>query len=407
MKVKSARKTNKQAPQQTKTLDTQHSAYIANASKVSIEITQLKQTISDIDENLRHLKSLARGTQKFTDEDTNTSIISVVKLVDEKLDLQFEIKRLAKQNDLIGYYTKTANVLYQYYDLVEKGDVVDTSVSKHSILDYFKKPIQRENHEMTEHHRADERISNRGHSTDKGWLLEKYMSSTIDEFIKQKNDERSDVCNHCKSVDIVMMSSDGYSYCNECSSMEFVVMDHDKPSYKDPPKEISYFAYKRINHLNECINQSMGKESTTINDDVFDRILIELSKQKITNMADLTYTIVKRILKSLELSKYYEHVQYIITALNGLAIKQLSPEIEDRIRSMFKQIQTPFLKHSPGSRRNFLSYSFVLHKLIQLLEQDDFLKSFPLLRSREKLHQQDLVWKLICKDLGWQFYPSC
>lgn len=404
MKVKTARKTNKQAPQQTKTLDTQHSAYLANAHKVSVDIEQLKKQVIDLDVKVSNLRENTKDKTKSSAIDEDANINYIMTLVDEKLDLQLQIKRLEKQNDLTSYYTKTANVLYQYYDLVEKGDVVDTTVSKHSILDYFRKAAPRSD---IENHDTGEKTSCRNHSTDKGWLLEKYMSSTIDEFIKQKNDERSDICNHCKSVDIVMMSSDGYSYCNECSSMEFVVMDHDKPSYKDPPKEISYFAYKRINHLNECINQSMGKESTTISDDVFDRILIELSKQKITNMADLTYTIVKRILKSLELSKYYEHVQYIITALNGLAIKQLSPEIEDRIRSMFKQIQTPFLKHSPGTRRNFLSYSFVLHKLIQLLEQDDFLKSFPLLRSREKLHQQDLVWKLICKDLGWQFYPSC
>ena len=29
---------------------------------------------------------------------------------------------------------------------------------------------------------------------------------------------------------------------------------------------------------------------------------------------------------------------------------------------------------------------------------DDFLEKFPLLKSREKLHQQDLIWKNICKE---------
>ena len=31
--------------------------------------------------------------------------------------------------------------------------------------------------------------------------------------------------------------------------VDYIVIDSDKPSYKDPPKEISYFAYKRINHF--------------------------------------------------------------------------------------------------------------------------------------------------------------
>ena len=81
-------------------------------------------------------------------------------------------------------------------------------------------------------------------------------------------------------------------------------------------------------------------------------------------------------------------------------------ELEERLRSMFKDIQIPFMKHCPPSRKNFLSYSYVLHKFIQLLEKDEFLKYFPLLKSREKLHEQDLIWKKICVELNWQFIKS-
>ena len=38
-----------------------------------------------------------------------------------------------------------------------------------------------------------------------------------------------------------------------------------------------------------------------------------------------------------------------------------------------------------------------------LLEYDYLLPYFPLLKSREKLLQQDQIWKLICGDLNWQF----
>ena len=56
--------------------------------------------------------------------------------------------------------------------------------------------------------------------------------------------------------------------------------------------------------------------------------------------------------------------------------------------------------------KNFLSYSYVLHKFCELLEFDNLLEYFPLLKSREKLHQQDLIWEKICKDLNWEFIPS-
>ena len=54
---------------------------------------------------------------------------------------------------------------------------------------------------------------------------------------------------------------------------------------------------------------------------------------------------------------------------------------------------------------NFLSYSYVLHKFVQLWELDEFLPCFMLLKSREKLHQQDKIWKDICNYLNWQYIP--
>ena len=69
-------------------------------------------------------------------------------------------------------------------------------------------------------------------------------------------------------------------------------------------------------------------------------------------------------------------------------------------------IQVPFQKFCPKDRKNFLSYAYVLHKFVQLLDLDEYLDCFILLKSREKLHQQDLIWAKICKYLKWEFIPS-
>jgi len=114
----------------------------------------------------------------------------------------------------------------------------------------------------------------------------------------------------------------------------------------------------------------------------------------------------KKILKRLGLTQYYEHITYIISKLSGVPPPTISRETEEKIRLMFRQIQQPFEKYRPKSRTNFLSYSYVLHKFFQLLELDDFVKYFPLLKSREKLKQQDRIWKRICDDLGWDFISS-
>ena len=40
-----------------------------------------------------------------------------------------------------------------------------------------------------------------------------------------------------------------FSKCVEhvCGNASFIIIDSERPSYKEPPSEISYFAYKRIN----------------------------------------------------------------------------------------------------------------------------------------------------------------
>ena len=81
-------------------------------------------------------------------------------------------------------------------------------------------------------------------------------------------------------------------------------------------------------------------------------------------------------------------------------------EIEERLRLMFKEIQKPFDDNCPAERKNFLSYSFVLYKFCELLSEDSYLQYFPLLKSKEKLHQQDVIWKRICATLKWELIPT-
>lgn len=136
-------------------------------------------------------------------------------------------------------------------------------------------------------------------------------------------------------------------------------------------------------------------------------ILLELNKQKLVNMADVDQMRIKDILKKLNLNKLYEHVPHIFHKLTNLPVPNFSPEFEEQLRNMFKITQPLFLKYAPPTRKNFLSYSYSIHKFIQLLGKNEYLKHFPLLKSRQKLHEQDIIFKKICSEIGWPFYPSC
>ena len=112
------------------------------------------------------------------------------------------------------------------------------------------------------------------------------------------------------------------------------------------------------------------------------------------------------MLKKLKLNKYYEHIPHIINQLNGKPPPTISRQTEETFRLMFQEIQGPFLEYCPKNRKNFLSYSYVLHKFVELLGLDDLKPLFPLLKSREKLHQQDQIWKKICEHVGWDYHKS-
>lgn len=322
--------------------------------------------------------------------------------IDRRIELMDELKKKQSDPDEISYYVDTSRILFEYYDLIEKGNsnqlIVDHDAYNkgNSILRFFSRPA-------TVPVISSKKTENNG---SRGSLLENYMSMVDVDYINDKIKPLEEKCKYCKSSDITTMTNDGYIFCNICHTMEYMIVDHDKPSYKEPPKEITYFSYKRINHLNEWLNQIQGKETTEIPEEIYDKILMEIKKQRITNMADLSYDKVKRILKQLKVHKYYEHIPHIINRLNGLPMPNFAQDLEEKLRTMFKQIQSPFLKHSPPNRKNFLSYSYVLHKFLQLLEKDEYLIFFQLLKSRDKLAAQDKIWKKICEEVGWQFIPS-
>jgi hypothetical protein len=205
---------------------------------------------------------------------------------------------------------------------------------------------------------------------------------------------------------MIMCLNEANLTCSKCGHQEFILVDSDKPSYKDPPREVCYYAYKKINHFNEWLAQFQAKESTEIPGEIYDAILVQLKKERITNMASLKPTKLREILRKMKASKYYEHIPHIINRLNGQNAPCMSREDEEKLRHMFREIQPSFKKHCPKGRRNFLSYGYVLYKMCELLEMDEYLPCFPLLKNRDKLYLQDKTWEKICGEMNWQYIST-
>jgi hypothetical protein len=286
------------------------------------------------------------------------------------------------------YFLKNGLLLDKYYSNEEVSSV--TTTKQNSILNFF----------------TNKSASLSKDKPPQETVMDKYMNNIHDEkkdcksILSSHNNCR--LCNHEMKFKIV----ENELFCTQCGFTEEIIVHSEKVSFKDVPREVSYFAYKRINHFNEWLAQFQAKETTDIPDKVYIDVLSEIKKNKNIDINEITYKQIREILKRVKHNKYYEHIHHIMNVISNKQAPLLNHADEEKLRNMFKEIQVPFMNNCPQERKNFLSYSYVLHKFCELLELDHLLIHFPLLKSREKLQQQDTIWKLICQDLKWQYIPS-
>ena len=372
-------------------------------------------------------------------------------IIREKIiELKNNIKELDSYNE-VEYYKNTSYILFQYYDTVEKQSNISNThasisngvcISSSELLSrqpkIYKNDSKKKRSSVSAttinvldalNNLSSENNLGCGSSgslgvirhnpsclnsntnsvkenvIDKSSLVDKYMSIINKKYVRNVEEEDIEMCKNCKNQ-MTCLQHDAIIICNICGYQELLLVEQNRPILKQNTKDTSHFSYKRINHFREWCNQVQGKESTDIPDEIFEKILTEIKKEKIMDTKTITYNKMRDILKRLRINKYYEHINYIINRINGIPTPQFSQELEDKLCNMFRNIQAPFLKHCPKDRKNFLSYSYVLYKFFQILGLNEYLKYFPLLKSREKLYVQDQIWKKICIELNYEIIPS-
>jgi hypothetical protein len=387
-----------------------------------IEKMKIRQNIWDMDDELQRLKEEVDNTENNIDErqyllKTGNLLSAYYNTEEDEQDgnsfenfnKSFKNKKDGKKSvlDWISYDKKTKT----NYSLKEGKPIIElTSNKKKSDKDDNSNETNKSNDSKNDSKNNKNNNSGirKSPKMSKKMLYQKYMSLIDEDFVNEESDgefQDMDMCDSC-NTEMLLEQNTGTLLCVNCGIQEQLLIDSDKPSYKDPPKEMTSFCYKRINHLNEFLAQFQAKETTEIPEEIYNEILVEIKKERIENMADITQDKLRTILRKIKRNDYYEHRAYIINQLNGLPPPVISPEVEEIIRSMFKEIQIPFQKYCPKKRKNFLSYNYVMYKFFELLELDEYLKCFQLLKSRNKLHQQDVIWKKICADVKWQYIPS-
>ena len=218
-----------------------------------------------------------------------------------------------------------------------------------------------------------------------------------------KNRKYCSNCNQIKTLDNVRC----VYVCKNCGNCQFALIESSKSVYiHDPVIEGNSFSYKRFDHFADWLTKFQNIKKMTVPKKVYQMILSDFEKIRTKDMTKLSKDVLSNILKKNGFTKYNSQMIQILSKLNNEPIPKLPQRIQERMKIMFKQTQRPFEKVCPVTRTNFLSYSYVIRKFLELLKQYKYIEYFPLLKSREKLYSQDLIWKKICSQLNWKYTPS-
>lgn len=328
----------------------------------------------------------AELTGKLNDPTIILTIDEILEINDKLKEIKINIKTLI--NSEKEYLLNNSHYIFDYFE--NKKKIADCT-NKTTVLDKFFNT----NIDDTAH------INNTKEQT----TVQKYLTNIDDSFLDIKSYVvQTDICRACNKGEMIPVEHEGILVCNVCSTNMTYLVENEKPSYKEPPKEICFYAYKRINHFREILAQFQAKETTQIPDDVFENIKQQIKKERL-KISQITNKRAKDILKKLGYNKYYEHIPFIKDKL-GIKPPIMSSDLEDTLCNLFMEIQAPYAKYCPDDRVNFLNYYYTVYKLCELLDQQQFLPFFPMLKDREKRIEQDEIWRNICADLDWEYIPT-
>ncbi len=319
--------------------------------------------------------------------------------VDEYMGLSDQIKEITVELRLLkrkkkNYLLDNSKFIFDYFEQKQQISSESNTLNQNtkSLNSFFKLNDTQSNDNLSVQPKTYQRY----------WQNVNNEITNIKDFIVN-----IDICPICNKGELITQDEDGILICNngECGKFITYILDSSKPTNKEPPNEVSYTAYIRLNHFKEILSQFQAKETTQIPDEVIQNIRNRIKKERITDTSTLNYDKMRELLRKLGYNKYFEHIQYI-NSIFGIKPPIMSEELHETLCVLFIEIQKPWALHCPPNRTNFFNYTYTLHQLCVLLGQFQYLPYIQMMKDREKQLDQDLIWKKVCKDLDWEYFPT-
>lgn len=286
--------------QDIKTLDEHHKKIVAEFTKRKMMLPSKKQKLNKMKTQLENLNN--KQGNEYTNDDIKyrSQLKTNIQLLEEEIyDTENNISE-------IDYYSKTDEVLMDYYELLDNNDNnldnVDNNhnqnnfnnsnnvndltenlsenfsenVDKLELLNIMQK--QNKKIKKTTRRRKKKFIENTNNNIlsyfgtkeieiktelnnfpikqekiikDRSELLEQYKLIIDNSYICKSNKYNyTRICSDC-NIEKTLIQSEGQYVCEECGDVDMVIIESEKPNYKDVVPEKPGYPYKRIKNL--CI----------------------------------------------------------------------------------------------------------------------------------------------------------
>lgn len=378
---------NSQQPQQQKiSIDEKHTEMLKSFQEIETVI------IPALIAEKKQLKAKANTLKEHQ--------IDIYLDIRDKLDnIKIKIRELRAKKK--RYFLDNSKYIFQYFEQKQQiSNIASSNYNQHiNILNsFFKIKTKTPEHDTI----ASEKYAQSKKLYIKYWQNVNNEISSIQDFVIP-----SDVCQLCHKGELIPQDEEGILICNndECGKFITYIVDSSKPTNKEPPNEVSYTAYIRLNHFKEILSQFQAKETTQIPDEVMNAIKARIQKERIKDLSTINYSKMREILRKLGYNKYFEHIQYINSQF-GIKPPIMTEELHETLCVLFIEIQKPWSMFCPAGRTNFFNYTYTLYQLCVLLDQKQYLPYITLLKDQVKQREQDAIWKLVCNYLDWEFYPT-
>jgi hypothetical protein len=218
-----------------------------------------------------------------------------------------------------------------------------------------------------------------------------------------------EMCPYCAIVPMKFKEKPPSKVCDTCGYTKDILdtsssLIHDKETNGHTP-----FFYRPWFHFRNWVQYFVDEQNYVMDKEDLDEIYLELGKGDITNVKDVTWEIINRILHKIaqrksHFTELYPHVYQITNIIRGSPVVTFSEDLKKVIFSLFNPIYSiwePIKERLKIDRDNFLSNPIILQIIFIFLDMPtEIISMLNLLKGKDNRRMYDSIIKEICKELN-------